>query len=68
MRLHPLERRGVSLLVDPNRIAPGTPVHVAVDPGLGVNLSSDAVPAANRSGWSRIDGNLRCRVVRRAGR
>jgi hypothetical protein len=67
VRLHPGERRGVSLLVDPARIAPGTVVHVAVDPGLGVNLGSDAVPAPNRSGWSRIDANLRCRVSAEPG-
>jgi hypothetical protein len=67
VRLHPGERRGVSLLVDPARIAPGTIVHVAVDLGLGVNLSSDAVPAPNRSGWSRIDANLRCRVSAEPG-
>jgi hypothetical protein len=67
VRLHPGERRGVSLLVDPARIAPGTVVHVAVDPGLGVNLSSDAVPEPNRSGWSRIDGSLRCRVSAEPG-
>ncbi len=62
VRLHPGDRRGVSLLVDPARIAPGTIVHVALDPGLGINLSSEVVPAPNRSGWSRIDANLRCRV------
>ena len=67
MRLHPLERRGVSLLVDPNRIAPGTPVHVAVDPGLGINLWRNVVPEPNRSGWSRIDANLRCRVAAEPG-
>ena len=62
VRLHPGERRGVSLLVDPSRIAQGTPVHVAVDPGLGMNLWRGTVPEPNRSGWSRIDANLRCRV------
>ena len=67
VRLHPGERRGVSLLVDPTRIVPGTPMHVAVDPGLGVNLSCDAVPEPNRSGWSRIDANLRCRVSAEPG-
>ena len=67
VRLHPGERRGVSLLVDPTRIAPGTVVHMAVDPGLGVNLWSDAVPAPNRSGWSRIDANLRCRASAEPG-
>jgi hypothetical protein len=67
VRLHPGERRGVSLLVDPGRVAPGTPVHIAVDPGLGVNLWSDSVPEPNRSGWSRVDANLRCRVSTEPG-
>jgi len=67
VRLHPGERRGVSLLVDPDRIAPGTVVHVVVDPGLGINLWPDSVPAPNRRGWSRIDANLRCRVSSEPG-
>jgi hypothetical protein len=62
VRLHPGERRGVSLLIDPDRISPGTPVNVAVDPGLAINLSSDTVPDPVRAGWSRIDSNLRSRV------
>ena len=62
MRLHPGERRGVSLLVDPERIAPGTPIHVAVDPALGINLWTDTVPEPVRGGWSRVSANLRCRV------
>ncbi len=62
IRLHPGERRGVSLLVDPARIPPGTPVHVAVDPGLGINLWTDTVPPPVRGGWSRISANLYCRV------
>ncbi|MHB2001678.1 MAG: hypothetical protein ACYCSI_16085, partial [Solirubrobacteraceae bacterium] len=67
VRLHPGERRGVSLLIDPQRIAPGTPVHAAVDPGLGISLWSDVVPERNRGGWSRIDANLRCRVSAEPG-
>jgi len=62
VRLHPGEQRGVSLLLDPERIPVGTPVNVAVDAGLGVNLWLDAVPDPVRSGWSRISANLRCRV------
>jgi hypothetical protein len=62
LRLHPGERRGISLLIDPERIAPGTPVHVAVDPALGVNLWTDTVPEPVRGGWSRVSANLRCRV------
>jgi hypothetical protein len=67
VRLHPGERRGVSLLFDPERVAPGTEVHVAVDQGLSINLWRDTVPKPNRSGWSRIDANLRCRVSAEPG-
>ncbi|MCA1679662.1 MAG: ATP-binding protein [Actinobacteria bacterium] len=62
VRLHPGERRGVSLLIDPEQIAPGTPVHVAVDTGLAIRLWADKVPEPVRGGWSRLDANLRCRV------
>jgi hypothetical protein len=62
LRLHPGERRGISLLIDPERISPGTPVHVAVDPALGINLWTDTVPEPVRGGWSRVSANLRCRV------
>lgn len=67
VRLHAGERRGVSLLVDPARIAPGTPIQVAVDPGLGVSLWTATVPDPGRGGWSRISANLRCRVSAEAG-
>jgi hypothetical protein len=67
VRLHPGERRGVSVLIDPQRIAAGTIVHVVVDPGLGISLWSDVVPEPNRSGWSRIDANLRCRASAEPG-
>jgi hypothetical protein len=67
VRLHPGERRGVSLLIDPQRIIAGTIVHVAVDPGLGISLWSDTVPEPNRSGWSRVDANLRCRASAEPG-
>ena len=63
IRLHPGERRGVSLLIDPERISPGTPINVALDTGLWINLASETVPDPNRSGWSRIDANLRARVT-----
>ena len=67
IRLHPGERRGVSLLVDPERIAPGQPIQVAVDPGLGINLWTSTVPEPGRGGWSRISANLRCRVSAEPG-
>ena len=62
VRLHPGERRGVSLLIDPSEIAPGTPVHLAADSALTLTLHQPTVPAPLRGGWSRLDANLRCRV------
>jgi hypothetical protein len=62
IRLHPGERRGVSVLIDPERLPPGTPVQVAVDPGLWINLVTDHVPEPARGGWSRISAYVRVRV------
>jgi hypothetical protein len=62
VRLHPGERRGVSLLIDPTEIPAGTPVQIAADTGITLTLHHDTVPAPVRGGWSRLDANLRCRV------
>ena len=62
VRLHPGERRGVSLLIDPTEIAPGTAVQIAADSGLTLTLHHPDVPEPVRGGWSRLDANLRCRV------
>jgi hypothetical protein len=62
VRLHPGERRGVSLLIDPTQIPPGAPVHIAADTHITLTLHRDRVPMPVRGGWSRLDANLRCRV------
>jgi hypothetical protein len=62
VRLHPGEDRGVSLVIDPARVPPGSPVTVTADAGLRLKLWADAVPEPNRSGWSRLTGTLRARV------
>jgi hypothetical protein len=67
IRLHPGERRGISLIADPARVPAGTPVHVAVDPGLGVGLWTDVVPEPVRGGWSRVSADVRCRVSAEPG-
>lgn len=59
IRLHPGERRGVSLLFDPERISPGTPIEIAADPGLALSLWQNDVPEPVRSGWARVSGHLR---------
>jgi hypothetical protein len=62
VRLHPGERRGVSLLINPSEIPAGTAVQIAADVGLTLMLHQDTVPAPVRGGWSRLDANLRCKV------
>ncbi len=63
VRLHPGEDRGVSLVIDPARIPPGTPVSVTADAGLRLKLWDDTVPEPNRGGWARLTGSLRARVM-----
>jgi hypothetical protein len=62
VRLHPGEDRSVSLVIDPAQVPPGSPVAVTADAGLRLKFWEDAVPAPNRSGWSRLTGTLRARV------
>ena len=67
VRLHPGERRGVSILFDPVRVPPGTPIEIAADPGLHLGLWTAAVPPPGRLGWSRVSANLRARVSAEPG-
>jgi hypothetical protein len=67
VRMHPGEQRTVSLLFDPARIAPGTPVSVLADTGLRLKLWEDMVPPPNSRGWSRLTGKLRARATVHAG-
>ena len=63
VRLHPGEDRTVSLLIDPEQIAPGTPVTVTADSGLRLKFGGEpVVPDPQRIGWSRMTGMLRARV------
>ena len=63
VRLHPGEDRGVSLLIDPAQIPPGTPVTVTADAGLRLKFWGEpVVPEPHRLGWSRMTGTLRARV------
>jgi hypothetical protein len=58
---HVVQHERDALWIDPERIPSETPVHVAVDQALGVNLWTDTVPAPVR-GWPRVSAQLRCRV------
>ena len=63
IRLHPGEKRTVTLVADPARVAPGTPVEIEADPGLAVALRRDIVPAAGARGWSTVAASVRARVT-----
>jgi hypothetical protein len=67
VRLHPGEQRTVSLLFDPARVPPGTPIDVATDPGLSLSFWRDEVPAPVSGGWSRVSGKLRALVSAEPG-
>jgi hypothetical protein len=67
VRLHPGEQRTVSLIFDPARVPPGTPIDVATDPGLSLSLWRDEVPAPVSGGWSRVSGKLRALVSAEPG-
>jgi len=67
IRLHPGEQRGVSLLFDPTRVPPGTPIEVATDPGLSLFLWRGEVPEPVARGWSRVSGTLRALVSTEPG-
>lgn len=67
VRLHPGEERGVSLLFDPARVPPGTPIEIATDPGLSLRLYRQDVPEPVAGGWSRVSGKLRALVSAEPG-
>jgi hypothetical protein len=67
VRLHPGEQRTVSLLFDPTRVAPGTPIEVATDPGLSLSLRQYEVPPPGALGWARVRGALRARASAEPG-
>ena len=67
VRVHPGEDRTLSLLFDPARIPPGTPIEIATDPGLSFSLWRRDVPPPGARGWSRVSGRLRARVSAEPG-
>ena len=63
VRLHPGERRTVTLLADPDRVPPGTDVEIEADPGLTVVLRTAATPAPGARGYSTVQVQVRARVT-----
>jgi hypothetical protein len=63
IRLHPGEKRTVTLLADPARVQPGTPVELEADPGLTVALHKPNLPEPGARGYSSVQANVRARVT-----
>ena len=62
LRIHPTEMRGNSLVINPARIAPGTPVGFAADEGLWIRAATAEVPDPGRRPWTRIGLDVRARA------
>lgn len=56
-----------SLLFNPARVPPGTPIEIATDPGLSLSLRRREVPEPGARGWSRVSGSLRALVSAEPG-
>jgi hypothetical protein len=67
VRLHPGERRTVTLLAEPEQVPPGTPLDADADPGLHVTVRSGQVPEPGARGHSTIPMVVRARVTAEPG-
>jgi hypothetical protein len=63
IRLHPGEKRTVTLLSDPARVPPGTALEIEADPGLSVLLRSTQAPRPGARGHSAVQAHVRARVT-----
>ena len=63
IRLHPGEKRTITLLADPARVEPGTPIEVEADPGLTVTLRAESTPDPGSRGYSAVGAVLRAKVT-----
>jgi hypothetical protein len=63
IRLHPGEKRTVTLIAAPGRVRPGTTVEIEADPGLTVLLRSSQVLAPGARGYSAVQAHVRARVT-----
>lgn len=63
VRLHPGEKRTVTLLANPASLPPGTPVEIQADPGVTVTSRQAEIPDPGSRGVSAIQLNVRARVT-----
>jgi hypothetical protein len=63
VRLHPGEKRTVTLYANPEFVVPGTVLEVEGDPGLSVMLRSEQIPEPRARGYSTVQAHIRARVT-----
>jgi hypothetical protein len=63
VRMHPGEKRTITLLADPARVPPGTSVEMEADPGLSIAMRQTEIPEPGSRGISTIQMNVRARVT-----
>ncbi len=63
IRLHPGEKRTVTLIAAPAQVPAGTTVEIEADPGLSVVLRSNQVPTPGARGHSTVQAHVRARVT-----
>ena len=63
VRLHPGEKRTVTLLANPELVVVGTRVEIEADPGLTVTLRAEQVPAPGGRGYSTVAAHVRAKVT-----
>lgn len=63
VRLHPGEKRTVTLVADPKRVPIGARVEIEADPGLSVLLRAEAIPKPGVRGYSTVQAHVRARVT-----
>lgn len=63
VRLHPGEKRTVTLYADPAHVPVGAIVETEADPGLSLTLRSPEVPAPGARGYSTLQVVIRAKVT-----
>lgn len=63
IRLHPGEKRTVTLLADPAQVHVGSKVEIEADQGLTVKLQRDDMPKPGARGVSSVQMSVRARVT-----
>ncbi|HEY3726209.1 MAG TPA: hypothetical protein VGL51_03475 [Solirubrobacteraceae bacterium] len=63
VRLHPGERRTVTLYADPTTVPAGSVVEMDADPGLSLTLRTPEVPSPGARGYSAVQVVVRAKVT-----